>query len=229
MRNGLFSTTAIAGLVATLAALPAPANANRIIAVTVSSGGRVTSSGADISPTTLSFPEFNPANGTLESVLVVENLSGTYKGKISGSTTGTVSLTIATGLNISGGPSVLDGNPALKLTAGTSVAVTNTTNKFAFTTSASTSKSKQYFTGLSSWEGAGTIDVTVGKSTTTLGTNPSAGFAANVNPTLTFTMVVDYSVHTSSPAPEPTSLLMLGSGIIALGAAQRRRRRRPPG
>jgi hypothetical protein len=231
MRNGLFSTTAIAGLVATLAAAPKAAEAAQFMSVTITNGGQVTSSGADISATGLFIPKFNPADGTLKSVLVVENLTGTYKGNAKASSvSASVTATMSTGLKISGGPVVLDGNPALTLSA--KAPVTATTAGTNFTTSSSPKARRTTYGASSAWTGTGDFEITVGPSTTAVASTPSSGYDVNAVPSLTFDIAVGYTFttpHSSSPAPEPTSLLMLGSGVIALGAAQRRRRRRRPG
>jgi len=233
MRNGLFSTTAIAGLVATLAAAPSPANAFQS-QVALAYGPQVTSTNGNISPTPLDIPKFNLAGSTLQSVVVVEDLTGVYHGKATATAvSATITVTMTTGLKISGGlgtPAVLTGDPALMLTA--KVPVVATLAGASFTTSSTPKAKRMTYAPASSWTGTGDIDITVGPSMSLVASSPSISFDVNASPSLIFSLGITYNYDPpppSTPAPEPASLLMLGSGVIALGAAAQRRRRKRRG
>jgi PEP-CTERM motif len=232
MRRTLLSTTALAGLVAAAAAVlgPLPAEAGTIHGHTSSvTSTQVATTGADFTGAVLDFPEFNSNSGNLDSVVVVENLAGKYQGSASITVGGARSTTVtaATALTLSSGPSVLNGSGLTFSSAGRfSIGTSSTPVSLP---PANTAPSATYTSSLGDWEnpGGGTGSVTIDSSTSAT-TPPSVGLS--VVPTLTFSMDITYNYHTttsgsSSPAPEPASGLMLGAGLIALGAKRRRRRK----
>jgi len=241
MRNSLLSTTAAAGLAAAFAMLAAPTGA-RAGTIHHESFGPVSisTSGADFSSTPLSIPTFNTALGNLQSVLVVENLHADYRGTASLSASGNHSTTfsgfakVATALSIAGKPSVLNGNPVfsvggsdfITVAPGSSVAYTSLNNTTAFGPFKYTKASST--TALGDWEtvGAGSVTASV-SSVTHLTTNSPGGLAVNSGlPSLVLNVHGTYT-YTTTNTPEPASALMLGAGLIALGAARRRGKRKP--
>lgn len=228
MRNALFSTTAIAGLTAALALAPGRADATVKHLIATVTPNPATTSGLDWGGAgqSVSISTFNTNLGNLQSVMVVENLSANYSGKAIASTATSVSFTVTTNLTITGGPAVLDGTPALTLTSGGPVMATPSSPTYSMA-SGMISKTPS-FGPSADWEstGAGTTTIAL-TSKTTPGATP-LGTGIDVFPSLSFALGVTYTYTTSgttSSVPEPASALMLGAGVLALGAARRRRKR----
>jgi hypothetical protein len=243
MRNSLLSTTAAAGLAAAFAMLAAPTGA-RAGTIHHESFGPVSisTSGADFSSTPLSLPTFDTTLGNLQSVLVIENLHANYHGTASLSGSGNHSTTfsgfakVATALSIAGKPGVLNGSPVfsvggsdfITVAPGSSVAYTSLNNTTAFGPFKYTKTSST--TALGDWETVGPGSVTASiSSVTNLTTNSPSGLTVNAGlPTLALTVTGTYTYTTKGVStPEPASALMLGAGLIALGAARRRGKRKP--
>ena len=249
MRSFLLATTAIGAATMGVWLTPAPAYAGvhtSTFSVSISSHGEFSGSGAG---STVYIPAFNSDLGTLESVLVFQNLTAKYGGTAqftnhqyftsSGSPTNPgyasalATVAAATNLSITGGPSILQGTGVLSVGgAENNVEFSyNKTAPFSFSGASRTPSTgyATYTTGLGDWEIAGgghLIEIL------TSGTTPSlpggliiAGATSPVtNLTYTITGVYKYSTH-SDAVPEPTAGLMLGSGVLALGAVRRRRRK----
>jgi hypothetical protein len=237
MRNSLLSTTAAAGLAAAFAMLAAPTGATAGVQHESFGPVKITTSGGQFLSTPLAIPTFNTNLGTLQSVLVVEHLHADYRGTANLSASGNHSLTfsgnlkLTTALAIAGKPGVLDGTPVFAVGGGEFISVkpgsstpytslNNTTahGPFKYTKSSST-------TALGNWETVGPGSVTASISTLTAPTtNTPSGLTINpLSSNLTFTLKGTYTYTT----PEPASALMLGAGLIALGAARRRGKRKP--
>ena len=98
-------------------------------------------------------------------------------------------------------------------------------NPSPFNDSESTSNGPLTEVDTADWElpGGGTLIADL--TTTTTSTAAPPNMSVNVTPTLTYDLTGVYNYTTTSgPVPEPVSALMLGSGILALGAVRRRRK-----
>jgi hypothetical protein len=226
VRKGLFSTTAIAGLAAALAGAPAPASATlQKIAATVTPAPATNSGGVDWTNFPVDISTFDQTTGHLKSVMVVQNLTANYSGLAVASSPTTVSLTVTTKLRIVGGPSVLDGNPALTITGGIPLLVGTTAEPFTIS-GVTTGNVTASDPASSDWEssGPGTTEIDLYSSETLPAIK---GVGIDISPALSFSLGVTYSFTTSGivKTPEPASALMVGAGVIALGAVRRRRRR----
>lgn len=233
MRHSLLSTTAACAVVAAVGLGPsAEASPSLSVAATVTPNP-ATSTGGDWIGQQVSVSTFDVPGGHLQSILVFENLTANYSGQVTlssaaGSFSGT--LHAETDLGITGGPSVLDGAPALSVTGSGYVFATPTTAGSFSSPGNSGSPGSMTYGDLADWE-----STVVGPNTTiTLGSNSYvvtgvSGMIFDPLPTLAFTLNVTYNYTTGSPtgatsAPEPASALMVGSGLLALGAARRRRK-----
>jgi hypothetical protein len=231
MRKFLLGTTAFAAVAITAgggltSAHAATYTAHHTATITVTAG--------DFSNNPLALEQFDTNLGNLQSVLVVENLSAHYGGSASATTSTVASSgtpTVSTILNTAMGPSALDGNPLLTLSASTYVGgvVFGGDPQIFDATGSAGSGPMSLTTGLSDWENAGGGITSVALSSATTTTQPN-GWSFVAQPTLTFKLDYTYSFTSSTPTPEPASALMLGAGLLALGAAKRRRKvRRPHG
>jgi hypothetical protein len=248
MRRLLLSTTAIVTVVAAYVLAPAQADAHAAVSHQQAFSATVLDyTSGNFATTELEIPAFNSTqaylgpNG-LGSVLVFQSLKAKYGGSAhftnrtsaagggsvtpsSASTAATVS--VKTPLKITGGPSVLQGNAVLTVTASDSGLVFTYNQPAALSGSDSTSKGPTTFNDVADWQlpGGGTLIADL--TTTTTAQNPPSGLLVNAVPTLSYALTGVYNYTTTSgPIPEPATVLMLGSGILALGAARRRRPRK---
>jgi hypothetical protein len=230
MRRLLFSTTAIAGLVALISLSPVSAAATPHVHnhTTVQNLSK-TSAGLDFTGATLTFDKFDTSSGKLQSVMVVENLSGSFSGMATASSASTsATVSAADALNIAGGPSMLNGTPKLTLTGGQGLFVGTSPTPVSITTSPAGPAAPLGDSHLADWESSGP-----GKGMVTLNSflSDSAipGIGVNLLPTLTFSLGVTYNFLTTTsstaPVPEPVSALLLGTGVLALGGLRKRRKR----
>jgi hypothetical protein len=240
MRNSLLSTTSAAGLAAAFALLATPAGATVGSAHTEVLAPITAGMLGDFSSQALSIPTFDTTKGNLTSVLVFEKLSASYYGTASLSASGNSgnfysgSAQLQTSVYIAGKPGVLDGSPVFSLTAsaplalapGSSQSYTSTGNTashgpFNYTAGSST-------TGLGNWKTTGPGTVVASLSTVTeLLPTPVGGLSIDPPGELSFALDITYDFTTSSGAiPEPASALMIGAGVIGLGAVRRRRKRK---
>jgi hypothetical protein len=229
MRKFLLGTTAFVAVAITAGAGLTSAQA---ATYTAHHTATITVTGGDFSSNPLALEKFDTNLGNLQSVLVVENLSAHYGGSASATTSTVASSgtpTVSTILNTAMGPSALDGNPLLTLSAGGYTGgVAFGGDPQPFDANGSTSSGPMSLTsGLSDWENAGGGITSVALSSSTSSSQPN-GWSFVAQPTLTFTLDYTYSFTSSTPTPEPASALMLGAGLLALGAAKRRRKARPP-
>jgi hypothetical protein len=227
MRNGLLSTTAATGLAASFGLLAAPAGANA--GTQVLAPITITTTGADFFSSPLTIPTFDSSKGHLQSVMVFEKLTANYRGTASlsssgnGSTTYSGALRVKTALNISGKPGSITGSPVFSVAGSTSITVApGSSTPYTSTGNTASNGPFKFTTGLSDWESAGPGSVTALVSSTTALNNspPVGGLSITPNPDLTLVLDVTYTYST----PEPASALMVGAGLIALGAARRRRK-----
>jgi hypothetical protein len=179
-------------------------------------------------PTSASFtlPEFNPALGTLESISIKFALS--YQGEVdiynfSGSTqTASASSTVPLNFTApsSGAPSV---NAAYSVT-GVSLTSTPASNAFLGPVLSTTLSFNPTSPNFAAYEGVGSSDYSLGYGDGTYsGTSTAPGgtvfFGGDANSSGTASVV-----YTFAPAPEPTTLALLGSGLLAIGGLRYRRR-----
>lgn len=225
MRKILLCTTTIAGIL-TAAVAPTPANAATYSIPQVVA----TTSGADFNNYNLVFPRFNSNLGTLTSVLVTVDFSANYHGTASVSSgSATVTLSAATHLGISGGPSVLNGTAVLTV-SGSQGVIIPTTTAFA-PAGATTNPQSTSYAASADWQGPGGTDTSITLDSSTVANAP---LGVSFNPTEDLTLAFDVTYNFTpnrdapapEPAPEPASMLMLGAGVLALGVAHRRRRKR---
>ncbi|HVC63557.1 MAG TPA: VPLPA-CTERM sorting domain-containing protein [Acetobacteraceae bacterium] len=231
MRRILLSTTAIAGMVATLVVSPLPAAATPHIHrhTTATQSFSSTVAGLNWTGYTIALNEFDTTLGSLQSVLVTEQLTGSFKGSASASSASTTAtVTAATSLTVTGGPAALDGMPLLTLSGNKDLAV-GLTPASLLIDAGSTGSPMSYDPSVD-WESVGPATTLIMLDSLTSAASPP-GILVNVTPTLTFTLDVAYNYQTTtsdsatpSRVPEPASALMLGAGLIALGAARRWRR-----
>jgi hypothetical protein len=230
MRNSLLSTTTAAGLAAAFAMLAAPGGATAgTIHHQVLTPITVTTTGADFASTPLVIPTFDSTQGSLQSVLVFERLHANYHGSASLSASGNHSSTysgsvkVQTQLSIAGKPGVLTGSPVFSvagsefesLTPGSSNAYNSTGNTTGY-------GPFKYTSGLNEWETIGPGSVTASLSSVTGVSTTVSGLTTLTPPDLTTVFDITYTYTTTTP--EPASALMVGAGLIGLGAVRRRRK-----
>lgn len=230
MRKFLLGTTAFAAVAITAGGGLTSAHA---ATYTAHHTATITVTGGDFSSSPLALEKFDTNLGNLQSVLVVENLSAHYGGSASATTSTVASSgtpTVSTILNTALGPSALDGSPLLILSASSYMGGVSLGDPQSFDATGSTNSGPMNVTSaLSDWESAGGGVTSLALSSSTASTQPN-GWSFVAQPTLTFTLDYTYSFTSSTPTPEPASALMLGAGLLALGAAKRRRKvRRPHG
>lgn len=248
MRRLLLSTTAIATVVAALVLAPTQVDAHAAVSKQQAFSASVVGySGGDYFATILDIPSFNSTqaglgpNG-LQSVMVFQHLKAKYGGTAHftnrtssaaggsitpGSSTTQATITVKTPLKITGGPSLLQGSAVLTVTASDGPITFTYNEPAAYSASDTASLGPIPYFDVADWElpGGGIIDPAL--YTTTTAQNPQLGLVPNIVPTLSYTLTGVYNYTTTSgPIPEPVSALMLGSGVLALGAARRRRPRK---
>lgn len=239
MRKILLSSTSVAALAAGVLFGPTAANANAIVQnlVVHGTGTSVTS------PLDLSL--FDSNTGSLNSVLIftsVEaNSSGQYAGAVGWASNTTATGTFAhatatanTSVRITGGPSALNGSPLISVSANAgSLSIPGVGATTPFTVDA-TNSANISAGSLGSWEAAGGGTDALSVIATT---KPNLGLPTfsftwpnNQGPYITYTLQVTYNYTPSAqtPAPEPASILTLGSGLLGLGGLRWRRKRTRP-
>jgi hypothetical protein len=243
MRRLLLSTTAIATVVAALVLAPTQVDAHSAVSKQQAFSGSVVGyAGGDYFATELQIPAFNSNQGGLQSILVFQGLKANYGGTAhftnrtstaaggsitTGAATTQATLSMKTPLRITGGPSVLQGSAVLTVAADESGLVLTYNEPGPISASNSVSKGPLDYVDVADWEvpGGGTLVADLESVTTAV--NPEPGLVPNIVPTLAYTLTGVYNYTTTSgPIPEPVSALMLGSGVLALGAARRRRSRK---
>jgi len=248
MRRLLLSTTAIATVVAALVLAPTKVDAHAAVSKQQAFSGSVVGySGGDFFAVGLDIPAFNSTQAGLgpsglQSILVFQQLKGKYGGTAHftnrsstaaggsvtpGSATTLATVTVKTPLTIAGGPSVLNGSAVLTVTASDAGMAFTYNEPTTYSASDSDSKGPLSYTDVADWELPGGGTIVAGLTSTTTAQNPQLGLVPDVVPTLTYALTGVYNYTTTSgPIPEPVSAVMLGSGVLALGAARRRRPRK---
>jgi len=237
MRKILMSSTAVIGLLIGMSADPVDASA-----ATISHHYVVAPDGSSFNGQTLSLDLFDSSLGTLQSVVVTETLTQNSVGRgafvynfsLTSDSRTQVSATVTTTLNIAGGPSILNGTPALSVTETSSQPATyqSTTNgtglaSYTFDNSfpdhGGTTTATPTITVLSEWEQAGGgADLLTLSSDMTDGLNGWGVRFDGPGPAVQLIVDVQYKY---AAAPEPASLLSMGAGLLGLAAFRRKRRR----
>ncbi len=235
MRNILLSTTAVTGLVLAFALAPTAAEAGTSHQIVLSIPA-ATSSGVDWTSSPLSFAAFDSTAGTLQSVLVFQQLSVDFGGSVSlgssASSSFSGTLSAQTDLAITGGPSVLDGAPALTAIGSQGVALApGDTTAFSSPGAFNSTGPSLYSSGLGDWESIGPSTLMIVLNSVTQPTSAYPGVLFDPDPNMNFELQITYNYSTSgSDVPEPASALLLGGGLLTLGTVRRRRisKNQPP-
>jgi len=237
MRKILMSSTAVIGLLIGMSADPVDASA-----ATISHHYVVTPDESSFNGQTISLDLFDSSLGTLQSVVVTETLTQNSVGRFAyvynfslTSTSRThVSATVTTKLSIAGGPSILNGTPALSVTETSSQPATyqsrtngsslaSYTFDNSFPDSGGTTIATPTITVLSEWEEAGGgSDLLTLSSEITDGMNGWDVAYDGSGPGVQYILDVQYNY---AAAPEPASVLSMGAGLLGLAAFRRKRRR----
>jgi PEP-CTERM motif len=253
MRKSLMGTTALAAVAFASLGVPAPAQAANSCTIyatsEVCSYTTSTSGGAGFNGQQIGVELFNTNLGNLQSVLIVENLSASFSGNAqatngSAPTSGTMGF--GSHLKVTGGPAALDGAPLVTISksayipgvhtsAGTHYSVND-----SFRVPVTGQKTVTVGHGLHNWRHVGSATTAIKLSSygsktsmTAVSTlNKPSGWDLTVNQQFTFTLdyTYNFTVPQSNPGgsvPEPASGLLLGAGLVALGAARRRVRSSP--
>jgi hypothetical protein len=230
MRNSLLSTTTAAGLAAAFAMLAVPGGATAgTIHHEVLAPISVKTTGADFSSTALVIPTFDTTQGSLQSVLVFEKLTANYHGSASLSASGNHSSTysgsvkVQTQLSIAGKPGVLTGSPVFSVSGSEFQSLQpGATHPYNSTGNTTGFGPFKYTSALSEWETIGPGSVTASLSSQSGVSTAVAGLTTLAPPNLTAVFDITYTFATATP--EPASALMVGAGLIGLGAVRRRRK-----
>jgi hypothetical protein len=180
--------------------------------------------------TSMTLPEFNSSLGTLTSVLVVAQLTsssaaphrGIYRwNSASSSSTTDAHPGVKSTATITGGPTQLNGAASVSVTVlGTPGTIDGSTDYF-FIGSGSNS-SNTTISPLTSLEspGGGSLPLTLTVTETGMPSFLTYTWPGN-GPEITYQLSVTYDYS----APEPASMMILGAGLVGLGAVRRRRRK----
>ena len=232
-RRTLLNTTALVAVAATLSFAPISADAHAVVSRSdVLATITVGASSTDWTNELLAIPAFDSTKGSLQSVLVFQQLTANYAGSAaytSGTGSATATLFAATPLSITNGPSTLNGPAVLTATASQPMSFAGTESSPFNQTDVETTGPFLLSGAIGDWArpGGGML---LADLTTISTSNAPEGLAFSPDPLLTYVLNVTYNYTTTAadpvPAPEPASALMLGAGVIGLAAARGRRKHR---
>jgi hypothetical protein len=230
MRNMLLCGASAAALITGFAGSASAAS------MTVYATPNPTTTLGNASGISLDLPLFNSNLGTLTSVLVVANLkSDSSNSKVHGvyswpsatsSSTTSIHPIVKTAATITGGPSQLAGPASLSVNTDGGQQLILGGISYMFAAVGTTTDTTTIGSPTSAWEEAGGgVDPLTLSLATTVEAPPYIAFNwPSGGPDFTYGLSVTYTYTAASSTPEPTTMMILGAGLLGLGVARRRRR-----